>query len=153
MGFASESRKDSQMYKFVGTLSFHRLQTAALISWLRRDRCSNLVYVRMFDDTNVWVSPQKKPGTDDQAEAAEVEPEDDDENQQEDRAGQSNNSGKAGRQHVAQVLQMCQYISVRRGAVSDQPRAARLDSVKVLSPYQVLPKAGGRDGWDDDSDQ
>ena len=151
MGFATESRKDSQLakYKFVGTLSHHRSQTAALISWLRRDRCSHFVYVRMFDDTNIWVSPQNRPGMDDQAD---MEAEDN-ESEEGDRAAQNKNSGKIGRQRVGQVLQICQYLSVRRAEASAQRRAEHLDSVKVLSPCQVLPKAGGKGGWNDDSDQ
>ena len=89
---------------------------------------------RMFDDTNVWVSPQTGRGF--QADGTE-EPESASED---DLPGLTSNVGKLGRKRVAQLLGLLQTVTVRR---TNKLSAAddALETAKVVVPSQVLPKA------------
>ena len=142
MGFAGESRKDSQLerYKFLGTLSHLRAQAAGLAHWAQSERSSHFIYTRMFDDTNIWISPQSR-ATLNEAGETEADPEqwqgDNSSGEDEDHS----NSGKQGRRRFAPTMTMLQYLSVRRAGALGQASTVHMDSVKILCPSQVLPKA------------
>ena len=136
-------------FKVAGVLSHMRGQAAALLEWVQADRIAHVIYVRMYDDTNIWVSPQTRPGIEelDEAEQPELDPDQEDDAAAGD-VGSAKKAGRVGRKRVQQALQMIQYLTVRRANAVIAGLNHLLDSARVFCPCQVLPKAR-RKGEDD----
>ena len=141
-----------QNIKERGVVSHFQAQRRELISWLsdRSNRSRgprHAVIIRIYDDTNVWVHPQKRrcglaPGEGEQEEGAgegEVEDAVEAEAAGPASAQQQSAVGRAGKRKVCPLLGLVQRIFVRLPAVEGEP--ARMDVAQVHVPAQVLPKA------------
>ena len=153
-GFQSHHRCDSQMQRIKeqGVVSHFLAQRRSLLSWLGDREPQHGLVVRIFDDTNVWVAPQKKRVSSTDAEAREDGQADSDhetapapgldissagDNSQKPKVGPD--VARLGKRKVSPLLGMIQRIFIRR-----KPRegvADLLESAQVHVPSQVLPKA------------
>ncbi|OLP73240.1 hypothetical protein AK812_SmicGene47596, partial [Symbiodinium microadriaticum] len=129
----------------IALLSYVKAQRAALLQWLSSGRCLHAVFVRITDDTNVYVSPQAGPerNTDDlvQKLLEQDDPEQQDDPQQHDGEGKGA-VGRTGRRKVMPLLGVLQWATVRRvGAGMQMPAAGELSTVQLHVPSQILPKA------------
>ena len=121
----------------MGLLSHIKSQASALVRWVQCASASHFIFTRVFDDTNVWTAPQGQASVDNDEEnaAAESEAEEDQPN------AATGQGGRKGRKRVSQVLSMIQYLTLRRLSSVGNVRREHADSVKILCPSQVLPKA------------
>ena len=140
-------RKDTALARCrtIALLSYVKAQRAALLQWLSSGRCLHAVFVRITDDTNVYVSPQAGPerNTDDlvQKLLEQDDPEQQDDPQQHDGEGKGA-VGRTGRRKVMPLLGVLQWATVRRvGAGMQMPAAGELSTVQLHVPSQILPKA------------
>ena len=136
-GYAKQVRKDSQLARFKrhGVVSHLLAQKQGILEFFKRAKVAHCVITRMFDDTNVWVSPQVGRGLQLPPDGTE-EPESASE---EDSPPGFSNVGRLGRKRVAQLLGLLQTVSVRR---TDKLTAEDgLETARVMVPSQVLPKA------------
>ena len=123
----------------IGILSHLQGQAKALLRWLGSSRVSHFIYVRMFDDTNIWTSPHKKILDDgeEQEELIEDDPE-------AASACSGKNSGRQGRKRVSPALTMIQYLTLRRLSSATAIMAGEdcmPESARIFCPCQILPKA------------
>ena len=142
VGYQGSQRIDSnlQRLKARGVVSHFLSQRAQLVNWLLGcgggQPLQHAIVVRIFDDTNVWVSPERKtfsePEEDVPGGVEEHEQrQDDEENEQ----GQKKGSGKQGKRKVSQLLGIVQKIFARK-------QDSSVDFARIHTPSQVLPKAG-----------
>ena len=139
-GFSGVSRKDSQLarFKYIGVLSHLRAQAAGLVRWVAKGG-SWAILSRQFDDSNVWVSPERSESRLEQS--VDSDGAGADEPDSEDEAQAASSAGRQGRRRVAQILGMLQTLSIRRAASIAE--GGELDSTRIYVPSQVLPKATG----------
>ncbi|CAE7874586.1 unnamed protein product, partial [Symbiodinium necroappetens] len=142
-GYAATTRKDGALsrYKAVGLLSHLVAQKQGFMQWLRGLKPVHCIFVRIFDDTNVYVTPEAGPakGADVDLEGADLT-EEREEDEQEQQPVLGCKRGRTGRRKVQPLLGMLQWAVARR---SDRQRAAAdaVESVQLFAPSQVMPKA------------
>ena len=100
------------------------------------------IFTRMYDDTNVWVTPERGVQGLDSVEnlddPVDDQPGPEGEDEHENAAEGSKTKGRAGRRKVVPLLGMLQWVTARR---SGAPEAEALETVQLHVPSQVLPKA------------
>ncbi|CAE7274498.1 unnamed protein product [Symbiodinium sp. CCMP2592] len=144
-GYAGTTRKDSGLsrYKCIGLLSHMVAQKNSFMRWLRDMKPVHTIFVRIFDDTNIYVSPETGP-----PKAADTEEDDTQECGKEERdeeeeegglCATGSKRGRTGRRKVQPLLGMLQWAVARR---SDSRKSAldAVESVQLFAPSQVMPK-------------
>ena len=135
LGYQSTHRGDSQLQRIKerAVVSHFLAQRKALLDWLSRPSLRHAVVVRIYDDTNVWIAPQKRTQqaeTDDHAggDAA-----------GDDAGAKKRNVGRLGKRKVTPLMGMIQRVFMR--SPGDDGLSDRLEYAQIHAPAQLLPKA------------
>ena len=135
-----------QRIKEQGCISHFLAQWQALLAWLGGRELQHAIAVRIFDDTNVWVAPQKNLAVahSQDADGAEDDdsPDESDPRELRDAAGElpaTSDVGRQGKRKVSPLLGIVQRVFVRTPAADGA--AGKLESAQIHVPSQVLPKA------------
>ena len=122
--YSSTTRKTKTLsnMKIVALVSHVEAQSTALLTWLSKAPVGHAIFVRQYDDTNVWVAPT--------ADASDPDAED----------NQVKKVGKLGRRRCAPLLGILQHVFVRR--VDQYEADTSAESVQIHAPSQILPKVG-----------
>ena len=123
-----------------------KAQRAALLQWLSSGRCLHAVFVRITDDTNVYVSPQAGPDRNTDALVQKLLEQDEQDDLQDDNGTEQgigkSTVGRSGRRKVMPLLGVLQWATLRRAGTDMQEVAAgELSTVQLHVPSQILPKA------------
>lgn len=143
-GYAGTTRKDSGLarYKQIGILSHFLAQKQSFMQWLRDMKPIHCIFVRVFDDTNIWVTPETGPAKleDVDEDLSQADRQEVVEENEEEEGLFCSKKGRAGRRKVQALLGMLQWAVARR---SESRRAATdaVEAVQLLAPSQVMPKA------------
>ena len=139
-----QAERNLEAIKERGVVSHFIAQRKALLSWLVARTPRHAVIVRIFDDTNVWVHPQKHVSGDG---GDEHEKEHDEATQAAQDASEAVPGskekltvGRAGKRKVSPLLGMIQRIFLRLPPSLSAERQ-RIDMAQIHVPAQVLPKA------------
>ena len=113
------------------------------MQWLRDMKPIHCIFVRVFDDTNIWVTPETGPAKleDVDEDLSQADRQEVVEENEEEEGLFCSKKGRAGRRKVQALLGMLQWAVARR---SESRRAATdaVEAVQLLAPSQVMPKAG-----------
>ena len=139
-GYSETVRKDSALarYKIIALASHLDAQKAAFSAWLQQRQPMHCIFTRIYDDTNVFVSPERGTlGAEVGDPIADQQGEEEAENgEAEDEQFEGRVQGRTGRRKVSPLLGMLQWVTVRQNAASS------LETVQLHVPSRVLPKAG-----------
>ncbi|CAE7247860.1 unnamed protein product [Symbiodinium sp. CCMP2592] len=138
-------RKDTALArcKAIALLSYVKAQHAAVLQWLSKGPCHHAVFVRITDDTNVFVSPQAGPDRNTDALVQKLL-EQDEQDEFQDGSGNEKGIGKStkgrsGRRKVMPLLGVLQWATLRRGGTGVQEVAAgELSTVQLHANTATL---------------